>query len=334
MNTNTIQAVTKEHFFNHVDDFMDYRKTIYEASDQTIKSNRIDIQLFKDFIDMKDYLYIDGKAVMDFQYYLKKQRLNCGSSMNRKIFTLRSYSKYLNLEQIPNVKTLPFYDVLKCRQGYKTRPPAGGLSKEQVKAIFESIDRDSCLSVRDYAVYALMYKLGLRVGEVHQLNLENIDLEKKKITVLGKGNKRRSLHLDDEMTAILTQWIAVRKQFLNYDISNALFISKKGNRLAIRTMEDNFKKIIKKLNLNVPFNVTCHTLRHSFASHLNDEEVDVLVIQDLLGHATPRTTADYYIHPSEKKVREALEKLPGVIYMNQLVQSGLLKFQPAYNKRE
>ncbi len=127
---------------------------------------------------------------------------------------------------------------------------------------------------------------------------------------------------------------AVRKHFLNQDISNALFISKKGNRLAIRTIEDNFKKIIKKQNFNLHFNITCHTLRHSFASHLNDEDVDILVIQDLLGHATPRTTADYYIHPSEKKVREALEKLPGVIYMNQLVQSGLLKFQSVYNKRE
>jgi len=329
---NNAQAVTKEHFFNYVEKFMEYRKDIYEASDQTIKSNQIDIDLFKDFIEMKNYLYIDGHAVMDFQYYLKQQRLNCGSSMNRKLFTLRSYSKYLKLEQVPYVDTLPFYDVLKCRQGYKTR--ANALSKEQVKSIFDFIDRESCLSVRDYAVYALMYKLGLRVGEVHKLNLENINFDSRKITVLGKGNKRRSLYIDDEMTAILTQWIAVRKQFLNYDISNALFISKKGNRLAIRTIEDNFKKIIKKLNINVPFNVTCHTLRHSFASHLNDEDVDILVIQDLLGHATPRTTADYYIHPSEKKVREALEKLPGVIYMNKLVQSGFLKFQSHYCKRE
>ncbi|MDW7680625.1 MAG: tyrosine-type recombinase/integrase, partial [bacterium] len=285
---NNAQAVCKEHFFNQIENFMDYRKTIYEVSDQTVRSNYIDIRLFKEFFDMKQYDLIDGKSVMDFQYYLKQQRLNCGSSINRKIFTLRSYSKYLKLEQVPNVDTLPFYDVLKCRQGYKTR--ANALTKEQVKNIFKSIDRDSCLSIRDYAVYALMYKLGLRVGEVHQLNLENIDFDSRKIAVLGKGNKRRSLHLDDEMTAILTQWLAVRKKFLNYDIKNALFISKKGNRLATRTMEDNFKKIIETLNLNVPFKVTCHTLRHSFASHLNDEEVDVLVIQDLLGHSTPTTT--------------------------------------------
>ncbi|HEX9971601.1 MAG TPA: tyrosine-type recombinase/integrase [bacterium] len=329
---NTIQAVTKEQFFSYIDPFMEYRTTIYDISDQTVKSNRIDIKLFKDFLDMKKYHLIDGKAVMAFQYYLKQQRLNCGASMNRKIFTLRAYSKYLKFEHIPFVDTLPFRDVLKCRQGYRARPNA--LTKQQVKTLFESIDRDTCLAVRNYAVYALMYKLGLRVGEVFQLNLENIDFDRRKITVSGKGNKQRYLHLDNEMMAILTQWIAVRKQFLNHDSCNALFISKKGNRLAIRTMEDNFKKIIQILNLNVHFNVTCHSLRHAFASHLNDENVDILVIQDLLGHATPKTTADYYIHPSEKKVRDALEKMSGVIYMNQLVKDGFIKFQSNYQKRE
>jgi len=329
---NNSPAVTKEHFFQHIDDFIDYRKTIYETSDQTIRSNRIDLDIFKNFIELKDYQSIDGHAVMDFQYYLKKQRLNCGASMNRKIFTLRSYSKFLKLEQVPNVNTLPFYDVLKCRQGYKTR--ANALTQNQVKTFSQQINRNNFLGVRDYAVYALMYKLGLRVGEVHLLDISDIDFDKKKLTVIGKRNKRRTLHLDNEMNAILIAWLAVRKHFLNHEISKALFLSKKGNRIAIRTIEYNFQNILSKLDINVHFNVTCHTLRHSFASHLNDQDVDVLVIQDLLGHAIPRTTMNYYIHPSEKKVREALEKLPGVIYLNQLVESGLLKFQSKYYQKE
>lgn len=151
---NQIQAVTKQHFFNHVEDFMSYRKTVYDISDQTRKSNLIDINLFKDFLDMKDYQVIDGKTVMDFQYYLRQQRLNNGASMNRKLFTLRSYAKYLKLEQIPFVEALPFQDVLKCRQGYRTRPEA--LTKNQVKSIFQSIDQDTCLGVRDYAVYVFL----------------------------------------------------------------------------------------------------------------------------------------------------------------------------------
>ena len=329
---NPAQTVNKDHFFDHIDAFVEYRTTIYDISEQTVKSNRIDLKLFKDFLDMKHYQLINGKAVMDFQYYLKQQRFNSGASMNRKLFTLRAYSKYLKGENIPFVDTLPFADILKCRQGYRTRPNA--LTKHQVKTLFEAINQDTCIGIRDYTVYAMMYKLGLRVGEVHQLNLEHIDVDNRKLSVTGKAKKQRTLHLDDEMMAILTQWIAVRKLFLNHDSAKALFISKKGNRLAIRTMEDNFKKIIRKLNLKVHFNVTCHSLRHAFASHLNDEDVDLLVIQDLLGHATPKTTADYYIHPSEKKVREAMEKMSGVIYMTQLVKDGMIKFQSRYHKRE
>ena len=325
-------AVNKDLFFDYIDAFIEYRSTIYDVSEQTVKSNRIDIKLFKNFLDMKNYQLINGKAVMDFQYHLKQQRLNSGASMNRKLFTLRAYSQYLKGEDIPYVDSLPFADILKCRQGYRNRPHA--LTKHQVKTLFEAINQDTCLGIRDYAVYAMMYKLGLRVGEVHQLNLEHIDVDNRKLSVTGKGKKHRTLQLDDEMMTIITQWIAVRNQFLNHDVSNAMFMSKKGNRLSIRTIEDNFQQLLKQVTLNVHFHVTCHSLRHAFASHLNDADVDILVIQELLGHATPKTTADYYIHPSEQRVRQALEKMSGVIYMTQLVNDGFIKFQSNYQKRE
>jgi site-specific recombinase XerD len=134
---------------------------------------------------------------------------------------------------------------------------------------------------------------------------------------------------------ILSEWPAVRARFLGGNKSTALFLSKKGNRLAIRTMKDNFKKLVTRANLSLHFKVTCHTLRHSFASHLNDQDVDVLVIQSLLSHSSPKST-NIYIHPSEQKVRESLEKLSGVIFMNQLLESDVLdlKFQKKYCVRK
>jgi site-specific recombinase XerD len=200
--------------------------------------------------------------------------------------------------------------------------------------LFDAIDRSNVLGRRDYAVYALMYNLGLRVGEVHRLNVKDLDLTGKKITVMGKGQRRRTLPLNKEMVKVLSEWLMVRHRFLNSDKTNALFISKKGNRLAIRTMEDNFQKTLKKADFDIHFHVTCHTLRHSFASHLNDNGTDVLVIQSLLGHSSPKSS-EIYIHPSEKRVREALEKLPGVVFMNQLIESGALKlrFQSSYRPR-
>jgi site-specific recombinase XerD len=173
-----------------------------------------------------------------------------------------------------------------------------------------------------------MYGLGLRVGEVFRLDLSDIDFENKRITVIGKGGRRRNLHLVEKLVQIITEWIAVRKAFLNSDKSSALFLSKKGLRLSIRTMEDNMSKLVAKAELSSWRKTTPHTLRHTFASHLNDKDVDIMVLQSLLGHTSPRST-EVYIHPSMDRLRDALEKLPGVVFVNQLVQTNALnlKFQ-------
>jgi site-specific recombinase XerD len=312
-------GVTTTDFFSYIEPFMDYRSKVYDVSDQTIKSNRVDLKIFENFMGENQHETITGPAVMDFQYYLKTQRKNCGGSLNRKLFTLRSYTHYLRLQEVDDAEKLPFHDVLKVRQGYRSRPDA--LAAQQIKQLLETIDRSTCLGVRDYAIYALMYLCGLRIGEVFGLDLTGIDLKTKEIIVTGKGKRTRTLHLSQELFQILSEYLAVRTFFHKNDHRNALFISKKGNRLAIRTMEDNFKKIVVKSDLKTRFNVSCHTLRHSFASHLNDKEVDMLVIKSLMGHSTTRST-EIYIHPSMQKVRLAMEKLPGVIFMNELIKKG------------
>ena len=327
-------AVIADDFFQHFDDFFNYRSDIYEISPQTVKSNRVDLGLFKNFICSQNLRTIDGPAVIDFQYYLKKQRQNCGASINRKIFALRSYGNFLKLYDLPCADALPFYDVLKIRQGYRKRPSA--LTPHQISLLFKAIDTDTILGIRDYAIYALMYQLGLRVGEVHTLNLANLDFDNHQITVIGKGKKPRTLHMNEELIEILSQYLAVRELFYNNWLTPALFISKKGNRIAIRTMEDNLKKILLQTDFHAPFNVTCHTLRHSMASHLNDKDVDILVIQSILGHLSARST-EPYIHPSQDRIRKAMEKLPGVKFVKELIRKGELnlRFQkPFRTKRE
>jgi site-specific recombinase XerD len=199
-------AVIPEKFFRHFDDFFNYRRDIYEISGQTVKSNRVDLGLFKNFICSQNVKTIDGPAMINFQYYLKNQRENCGSSINRKIFTLRSYGNFLKLYDVSCADALPFYDVLKIRQGYRKRPSA--LTPQQISLFFKAIDTDTILGIRDYAIYALMYQLGLRVGEVHTLNLENLDFDRRQITVIGKGKKPRTLHMNDELIEILSQYLS------------------------------------------------------------------------------------------------------------------------------
>ena len=325
-------AVTSDNFFSHIDDFFNYRNDIYEISPQTVKSNRVDLNLFKNFIESQNQKTICGPAVIDFQYYLKYKRHNCGASINRKIFTLRSYANYLKVYEICGADALPFYDVLKIRSGYRKQPHA--LTPQQIRVLLKQIDTHTILGIRDFAVYAIMYQLGLRVGEVHGINLQDIDLKKNMITVIGKGNKPRALHINSQLGVILCQYLAVRDQFHNSWLTSALFVSKKENRLAIRTIEDNFKKILYYSSISVPFNVTCHTLRHSLASHLNDNDVDILVIQSILGHLSTRST-EPYIHPSLDRIRKAMEKLPGVIFVKELIQKGKLNlsFQKPFARR-
>ncbi len=326
-------AVAIQDFFDHVETFFDYRKSIYETSDQTIRSNRIDLKLFQDFVCNGDYSVIDGPVVMDFQYFLKEKRNNAGGSINRKIFTLRRYAKHLRLVDVEAADTLPFDSILKIRQGYKNRPQA--LTSSQVQQLFATVDRSTVLGIRDYAIYSLMYLTGLRVGEVHSLDLKSIDFDQQTLSITGKGNKIRNLHLHNELFQVLAEYLNVRSAFFNHAAITALFVSKKGNRLAIRTMEDNFKKIIARADLGSPFHVVCHTLRHTFASHLNEEDVDILVIQSLMGHATTKST-ESYIHPSQQKIRTAMEKLPAVIFMNKLLERGILnlRFQGSKPQRE
>lgn len=228
---------------------------------------------------------------------------------------------------------MPFDNVLKIRTGYRNRPDA--LTPQQISNFFSAIDSNTVLGLRDYAVYALMYQLGLRVGEVHTLDLDHLDIEAQKIQVMGKGRKTRSLHMNAELIKSLCDFLAVRDLFLNCRKTRALFVSKKGNRLAIRTMEDNLKKLLQRANLKVPFNMTCHSLRHSMASHLNDKGTDILVIQSILGHATSRST-EPYIHPSAGRVRKALEKLPAIKYVKELIRSGELNlgFQKTFKPKK
>jgi site-specific recombinase XerD len=215
---------------------------------------------------------------------------------------------------------LPFKKVLKIRAPRPYR--ASFLNEDEIKTLFSSINKNSVLGLRDYAIGALMYLLGLRVGEVHRLDMGDIDWNENKITVTGKCDVQRTLGLTNEMKTILENYLAVRENIYMADDTQALFVSKKGKRIAIRTIEDNFKKLLKVAAIEKSFKVTPHTLRHSCATMLNDKGVKILTIQNILGHSNPNTTINYYLHTPRHVMRQALEKLPLTLFVNQLIEEG------------
>jgi integrase/recombinase XerD len=308
---------------NSIEPFLAYRSKVGYTRNTTTQSNAADLKLFIGFIDQKDKSDITGKDVIAFQQYLAICRHNSPASINRKIFTLRAIQNYLELKGVPGAEQLPFKKVLKIRAPRPYR--ANFLEQDDIKKLFGCINRDCVLGLRDYAVYALMALLGLRVGEVHRLNLNDIDWYDNTILVKGKCDIERTLYLSNEIKMILENYLTVRRNIFRADKTDALFISKKGQRMAIRTMEDNFKKLIRTCAIEKHFNVTPHTLRHSCATMLNEKEVRILTIQNILGHTNPNTTINYYLHTPQHKMREALEKLPLNVYINQLINDGRIR---------
>jgi site-specific recombinase XerD len=324
-----MQLSIKE-FSDNMESFLNYRSRIGYTTYETVRSDRIDLKLFERFMIENKIGTIKGKTVIAFQDYLIKWRGNCPASVNRKIFTLRAYQSFLELTDMPHAEHFPFKKVLKIRACRPLR--ANYLKQNEITTLFNTINTNSVLGLRDYAIYALMYLLGLRVGEVFRLDSDDIDWQENTITISGKRNQKRTLTINKEMKRILEKYLALRSLFYKSDQSEALFISKKGNRLAIRTIEDNFQKLLLVANIDKRFHATCHTLRHSCATMLNEKGVKILTIQNILGHSTPKTTMDYYLHTTEKSMRDALERLPLVHFINQLVACGKinLTYQARY----
>jgi site-specific recombinase XerD len=313
-----------ETFSEHIEPFLSYRQQVGYATGATVRSDRIDLRLFENHLLKNNIETVNGTSVIAFQEYLSTVRKNCPASANRKIFTLRAYQNYLRLKETPHAEDLPFKYVLKIRDPKPSQP--NYLKPDEIKKLFKAINKNSVLGLRDCAITACMYLLGLRVGEVHRLNLCDIDFDNKGITVTGKRNRKRTLPLNHQMKDILEMYLAVRSNIYKCDENEALFISKKGKRIAIRTIQDNFKKLTERTKISKRFAVTCHTLRHSCATELNEKGVKILIIQDILGHASPKTTMNYYLHATEERIRDALEGLPVVKYLNKLVNSGQIRF--------
>jgi integrase/recombinase XerC len=155
---------------------------------------------------------------------------------------------------------------------------------------FMAVAGDDWQALRDRALVELFYSSGLRLAELVGLDLGNLDLQQASVVVLGKGRKERLLPVGSHAAAALAAWLAVRGQYANSDCQ-ALFVSRRGTRLAARSVQDRLHKL--GLAQGLPERVHPHMLRHSFASHLLESSGDLRTVQELLGHANLSTTQVY-----------------------------------------
>jgi len=272
-----------------VDKFLDYLKYEKNFSDHTIINYRIDLEEFYNYLNGKKINTIDVNFVREYLKELYNKKYS-SSSISRKVSSLKSYFKYLEAEN--KIKTNPMSLISNPK---KEKKLPNFLNYNDLEKLLNTPDKDTEEGIRDSLILEMLYSTGIRVSELVNIEIKNINFEEHKILVLGKGNKERYVYYGTKCQKILDDYLKIRKANTNY-----LLVNKHGNKLNERTVRKIIEETTKKARLNV--HVTPHVLRHTYATHMLNEGADLKSVGDLLGHENLSTT-QIYTHVSNERLR-------------------------------
>jgi len=267
-----------------IDAFIQFLKVEKRASEHTLSNYQRDLRYFRQFcqtLALENWQQVQHEHVQN--YIAQRHREGIGSrSLQRMLASIRSFYRFLMARQ--QCGHNPAKNIKAPRQN-KLLPET--LDIDQITALLEA-SPDSVLEIRDLAMFELFYSSGLRLSELAQLNLEDIDLDSGQLRVRqGKGDKARDLPIGKKAVQAIRRWLECRFE----SADSAVFISAKGKRLGQRSIQLRLDRWCKKHGLEQ--HVHPHMLRHSFASHLLESSQDIRAVQELLGHQNISTTQVY-----------------------------------------
>ena len=283
-----------------IDAFLEYIEKQKMYSLNTKKNYEIDISEFMNYLKDKEINYTDVNYEFIKEYlvymYNKKYKRN---TIARKLSSLRSFYKYLFNNNI--IKTNPFKYV-KTPKKEKMLPKY--LSVVDLETIFNVPDLNFNLGQRDRLILEILYATGIRVGELVEIIVSDIDFFNKEIKVNGKGSKQRIVEFGDYCFEYINLFLNDGREKIlkkHNKTSSYLIINDHGDKITTRGVELLIDKIIKKAALKRK--VTPHMLRHTFATHLLNEGCDILTVKELLGHESLEST-QIYTHVSNEHLRK------------------------------
>jgi len=273
-------------------------KNTIMSYERDLKSYLLYIQKVEQITSLND---ITRVHIVHFLHHLKQQGKS-SKTLARHVASVRSFHQFLlrekATEQDPSVH-------IESPQIEKTLPKVLNLS--EVEALLESPDEDTPLGIRDRAMLELLYATGIRVSELIQLNLDDLHLTMGFIRCIGKGNKERIIPIGKTASSVIDKYIKDGRPKLKskHNSTEALFLNHHGKRLT----RQGFWKILKGLaqKANIEKDLTPHTLRHSFATHLLENGADLRAVQEMLGHADISTT-QIYTHVSKIRLKDVYSK--------------------------
>lgn len=308
--------------------FLDYTATILNKSPNTVKEYNYDLNMFLKYIlmhfrmtnaeEMQDVnirdMSIDtvAKITLDdihsFLFYLTNNFNSKAATRARKTSSIRVFFNYLcnkkglieknpaqNLETPKLDKRIPKYLTLDD-------------SRKLLDAVKE--DEDDRNSIRDYAIITLFLNCGMRLSELVGINFKDISFEEQRMTVIGKGNKERTIYLNNACMSAIKKYMEVRPHDgVPFDSKDALFLSERKERISNRTVQYIVKKELERAGLDTN-KYSVHKLRHTAATLMYQYgQVDIRALQELLGHESISTT-EIYTHVDNSQVRNAVESNP------------------------
>lgn len=281
--------------------YLEYIEKELNYSNLTMDNYKRDILIYKEFLDIYNYNYITiGKnEIMDYLKYLDGFKYK-NKSISRNLSSLRAFYSYL--VEIKIISTNVFKRV---RNPKVSKKLPNYLSIIEVEEILDGIDEITKEDIRNKCLFELMYSTGMRVSEVSDLILKDIDLKEKSIKVMGKGSKERFVYYGDCLSNLLNKYLRVRDEFIRNKDNEFLFVNKLGDKLSRQSIEYIINKIMAKSVVN--HKISPHTLRHTYATHLLDNGADLKSVQELLGHESLDTT-EIYTHISNERLRSEYMK--------------------------
>lgn len=275
-----------------INEFCDYLLLEKKYSQNTISSYKRDLIKFGNYFK-SGLKKIDTK---DIKKYIKSINDMNSKSISRNISALKSFYKFLLLEKYVSKNPMTIITRPKVK---KTLPKV--LTEEEIDKLLNINVKDR-YDYRNKAMLELMYSSGLRVSELINLKINNVDLDMNLIRIYGKGSKERIIPLGEYACIALEQYLIYhRNSFLKNKNSEYLFLSSRGDKMTRQAFFKTLKKIAKDREIKTEFSP--HTLRHSFATHLLKHGADLRSIQELLGHSDISST-QIYTHVTNEKLKE------------------------------
>ncbi|MDF7800742.1 site-specific tyrosine recombinase XerD [Pontiellaceae bacterium B1224] len=281
-----------------LESFLDYISLERGLSINTRKAYADDLSQFLSFLDQKGVTslnQVSRKQVLDHLMAMKGKGMST-NSISRHLVSIKVFFRYLQQEGLLDKNITDTMDSPKL---WKILPDT--LSEKEVDLLLKAPNMRKPLGVRDRAILEMFYASGLRVSELAGLQLSDLHIDDGYIRVIGKGRKERVIPVGKESTDILERYLEEVRPLLceNPHLQN-VFVSKRETALCRQRLWQIIKKYTK--DAGIMKNVTPHTLRHSFASHLLENGAPLRVIQEMLGHADIATTQIYtHVNPERLK---------------------------------